>query len=121
MANAVSSPSLLELAEDDMESDAAPDVIRGRGLGFTEDGKTEVGREAGRSSTKSGVCFCFCWMATRWFQKSRLERKPPRRLPTSSELALTFPPRFSQSVLFKLKDLGSAVLELICSRDAQED
>ena len=76
----VSSPSLLPaelLVDEDIES--AETLARGRGLGF-DNGAVE----AGRSRTKSGVCFCFCWIEVRWLQKSRLERNPPRRLPMLS-------------------------------------
>ena len=76
----VSSPSLLpaELLVDE-DIDSAETLARGRGLGF-DNGAVE----AGRSRTKSGVCFCFCWIEVRWLQKSRLERNPPRRLPMLS-------------------------------------
>lgn len=50
----VSSPELLE-AEDN-ESEAPPFPL-GRGLGLI---MVAGAVEAGKSSTKSGVCFCFC-------------------------------------------------------------
>ena len=50
----VSSPELLD-AEDN-ESEAFPEPL-GRGLGLISVGETV---EAGKSRTKSGVCFCFC-------------------------------------------------------------
>ena len=110
----VSSPELLE-AEDN-ESEAPPFPL-GRGLGLI---MVAGAVEAGKSSTKSGVCFCFCWMATRWFQKSRFERKPPRRLPTSSvpPLPLVDPDRRSHIFLCKLKAFCS---EFRPSRLAQLD
>ena len=78
----VSSPSLLPLPAEllvDEDIESAETLARGRGLGF-DNGAVE----AGRSRTKSGVCFCFCWIEVRWLQKSRLERNPPRRLPMLS-------------------------------------
>ena len=84
----VSSPSLLPaelLVDEDIES--AETLARGRGLGF-DNGAVE----AGRSRTRSGVCFCFCWIEVRWFQKSRLERNPPRRLPILSVAEATVDP-----------------------------
>ena len=56
-------------------------------------------------------------MATRWFQKSRLDRNPPRKLPTSS-VPLVDPDRRSHMFLFKLKAFCS---ELSPSRLAQLD
>ena len=78
----VSSPSLLPAEPElpvDEDIESAETLARGRGLGF-DNGAVE----AGRSRTKSGVCFCFCWIEVRWLQKSRLERNPPRRLPMLS-------------------------------------
>jgi len=121
----VSSPSLLPplLVEEDKES-AAETLARGRGLGF-DDGATE----AGRSRTKSGVCFCFCCMEVLWLQKSLLERNPPRRLPMLSEPADDKPETdtgfvlCSQRVLFLLKPALASPWpdELTCSLDAQLD
>lgn len=114
-----SSPLLLPVDED-IESEAFP-LTLGLGFGFRPNG-VEV--EEGKSKTKSGVCLAFCWMATRWFQKSRLERKPPRRLPMS--LSVIFPPApevgdfFSQMFRVELNPLESAEV-LTCSRDDQLD
>ena len=98
----VSSPSLLPaelLVDEDIES--AETLARGRGLGF-DNGAVE----AGRSRTRSGVCFCFCWIEVRWFQKSRLERNPPRRLPMLSVAeAVVDPAAPGPVVLFSHIDL----------------
>ena len=98
----VSSPSLLPaelLVDEDIES--AETLARGRGLGF-DNGAVE----AGRSRTKSGVCFCFCWIEVRWLQKSRLERNPPRRLPMLSVAeAVVDPAAPGPVVLFSHIDL----------------
>lgn len=52
------SPSLLPplLVDEDIES--TDTLARGRGLGF--DKRAWLGVVAGRSRTRSGVCFCFC-------------------------------------------------------------
>jgi len=126
----VSSPSLLPaelLVDEDIES--AETLARGRGLGF-DNGAVE----AGRSRTKSGVCFCFCWIEVRWLQKSRLERNPPRRLPMLSvaeAVEATVDPAapgpvvlFSHIDLFLLNPpaLASPCPDaLTCSLDAQLD
>jgi hypothetical protein len=101
-ATNVSSPSLLPaelLVDEDIES--AETLARGRGLGF-DNGAVE----AGRSRTKSGVCFCFCWIEVLWLQKSRLERNPPRRLPMLSVAeAVVDPAAPGPVVLFSQIDL----------------
>ena len=100
----VSSPSLLPLPAEllvDEDIESAETLARGRGLGF-DNGAVE----AGRSRTKSGVCFCFCWIEVRWLQKSRLERNPPRRLPMLSVAkAVVDPAAPGPVVLFSHIDL----------------
>lgn len=124
----VSSPSLLPaelLVDEDIES--AETLARGRGLGF-DNGAVE----AGRSRTKSGVCFCFCWIEVRWLQKSLLERNPPRRLPMLSVAEAAMDPAapgpvvlFSHIDLFLLNPPALAspcpADALTCSLDAQLD
>jgi len=118
------SPSLLP-PDEDMES--TDTLARGRGLGLLDRGAWLGVVAAGRSRTRSGVCFCFCWMEVRWVQKSRLERNPPRRLPMLSEAETTIGVVVfvlaSQRVLFLLKPaLVSPWPELFtCSLDAQLD
>ena len=78
-----------ELFDEDMESVLVFPWTRGLGFGLLA---AKEASEAGRSITRSGVCFCFCCMATRWFQKSLLDLNPPLRLPASC-CAVAGPPR----------------------------
>lgn len=82
------SPSLLPPLLVDEDRESTDTLARGRGLGLDERAWLGV-VAAGRSRTRSGVCFCFCCMEVRWVQKSLLERNPPRRLPILSEAETT--------------------------------